>query len=622
MQSILIEYFRFDNLEEGSLSAGKKYILTYGDLPAKEVSTSVSQIDLLRMLSAHLRYSNNISKEEKWKTIVNISDKIKELFIDISGYSDCQLDTVLNASELGVLPFELLLDEDQVPYFTNPAKKITFTRRIRQDNFEIAYSWPTTPKVLFIYSHGGSREVPFDEHLYELDQSLKQWGGKDNPQIFKMLAEPTFEEFAAELKQNDLTKYPYTHVHILAHGDLIIDKENPFDYESGIVLGKGKTLPTPTSSIKELFESLKNKPFLVSYMICDGANFMNPLKPDKNPVQVTHKVGVPIVLGSQFPLSMEGSTIITKGLYSALFSGYDVREILNQVRINLFKKREEYHDWISLVCYVRLPEGYFDYLYKISLHLQMQKLKYIRNQTDEYLIKRKITQDEATEIFSEFSNSIMLLERKLSEIGKNNGKKYEAEILENMGLLGSAYKRVAELHFIKNLITTPGTNTGINDQKAALEKSLEYYKKACQKNLSHHWSTVQYLSLDLVLNGKIGDMDYCSSARRAINNLLENNPDSWAYGSLLELLLIWQNKQLANKDEVLAALENLIQKSTKEYQVFPLESTYQQIDRYRTWWTEKNGFHINPDILVTDTGFLDELLTRLKKGINDFPKSP
>jgi len=86
--------------------------------------------------------------------------------------------------------------------------------------------------------------------------------------------------------------------------------------------------------------------------------------------------------------------------------------------------------------------------------------------------------------------------------------------------------------------------------------------------------------------------------------------------------LICQNKQLANKDQVLAALENLIQKSTKEYQLFPLQSTYQQIDRYRTWWTEKNGFYINPDILVTDTGFLDELLTRLNKGINDFPKSP
>ena len=71
---------------------------------------------------------------------------------------------------------------------------------------------------------------------------------------------------------------------------------------------------TSAQEIRSLFEQLKaeNLPYMVNYMICDGANFSNGIKPDRNPVQATFSAGVPIVLGSQFPLSMNGSNIITE----------------------------------------------------------------------------------------------------------------------------------------------------------------------------------------------------------------------------------------------------------------------------------------------------------------------
>jgi hypothetical protein len=610
MESVLIEYFRFDDQNTGVLSDGRKYILAHKNLPAKEVTTSLSQIDLLNAFSQNFDYNSDISNEEKWKAIVEISEKIRELFIDVSGYTLCQLDVVLNASELCLLPFELLLNENQVPYFADPDKKIAFTRRLRQSNFENSFTWPYIPKVLFVYSNGGLRDVPFEDHLYELDRALTKWGGSAKSEIFKLLTEATFDELQAELKNNDSLKNQYTHVHILAHGKAIEVKNKPWDYETGIAFGTGKEPATNANSIKELFESLQNKPLLVNYMVCDGANFFNPLKPDKNPVQVTHRAGVPIVLGSQFPLSMDGSTLITRLLYYPLFNGEDIRAILNETRIKLFAKREDHHDWISLVSYLRLPEGYNDYLYKASLYSQMQNLKYIKRISDEYLVKRQINEDKFIATMTELLSCINCLEKKLGEI--ENNKKYEEEVLENLGLLGSSYKRLAELNFISASVKDLKGGNGFPEQKAALQKSLEFYKRACNKNLSHHWSLVQYLSLDVVLNNQLSDMDSWFSARKSITISIEKNPgDGWAYGSLLELFLLHCNTGSTGKDQVTDALGHLIDISKKNKDVFLLESTRDQVSRYKNWWTAENGFNINKQSLASDSEVLDHILNTL-----------
>src|SRR4030095_7868008 len=418
MKSILIEYLRLSNLDTGVLRGGDTYILAHMDYPVKQVTTPVDQNKLLDRLSDCLRYNSDIANEDKWKTIVEISDEIKNFFVDIDtlGCDDCQLDVVLNPSELSVLPFELLLNKNQLPWFADPDKKLSFTRRIRQNYLEKTFLWPFVPRILVIYSHGGFQEVPFDRHINAIDFALRKWGGKENDKIFKLLEEPTFETVAAELKQNDKPGKQFTHVHILAHGDLIQDRNKPHNFEFGIKFGNRETAPTPTQSIKELFEALETKPFVVNYMICDGANFSNPMKPDKNPVQVTHRAGVPIVLGSQYPLSMNGSTVITSMLYSSLFDGKDIREILSDIRQELFKKKEEHHDWISLVSYVRLPEGYDDYLYKAGLYCEMQNLKFSKSQADSYLDKKMINDDEFITIITRLTKSINSLEVKLKEI--------------------------------------------------------------------------------------------------------------------------------------------------------------------------------------------------------------
>jgi hypothetical protein len=562
-----------------------------------------------------LRYKSDISAEEKWKIIVEISDVIKTFFINLKDfdYKNCQIDLVLSASELGLLPFELLLDDKQVPWFADASKNIAITRRVRLDQMEKSFAWPFTPRVLFVYAHGGFQEVPFERHQRAFNFALDKWGGIGNKKIFQMMEEPTFEAVCAELSAKDKPGIQYTHIHFLAHGAKIEDED--FGIEYGIKFGKGDSPTTNSLAIKDLFESLTVKPFLVNYMICDGANFSNPIKADKNPVQVTHKAGVPMVLGSQYPLSMDGSVRITNKLYAALFNGNDIREILTEIRADLFKKREEHHDWISLVSYIRLPEGYKDYLYKVVLSLEMQNLKSAKGKADALLLKNEVTDDDVIEVITSLKNSIAALEKKLKVI--KSDPRYQNETLENLGLLGSAFKRLAELYFIMRQLKKIETT---EDEKKALSQSLEYYKKASDTNLSHHWSLVQYISLDIVLNKQLSDEDYWFTARKATKQAIaENEHDVWAYGSLLELLFLDPSSMNQNQpliDKALTDLENACYKAKEG--TYALETTWCQLNRYKTWWTPGNGYQITNAYLVNNAAVLDSVLTGLQTAISGY----
>jgi hypothetical protein len=144
-----------------------------------------------------------------------------------------------------------------------------------------------------------------------------------------------------------------------------------------------------------------------------------------------------------------------------------------------------------------------------------------------------------------------------------------------------------------------------------------YYKKASDKNLTHHWTLVQFLSLDTVLNGKISDMDYWHSARKAVNISLANNPDSWAYGSLIELLLLDANPEPDTNQKINTAVDCLIEKCKKENDSFPLESSWYQVNRYNTWWVKENGYLLDGKIRANNKDILSNILQKLQQAISD-----
>jgi hypothetical protein len=249
--------------------------------------------------------------------------------------------------------------------------------------------------------------------------------------------------------------------------------------------------------------------------------------------------------------------------------------------------------------------------------MEMQNLKSAKGKADELLVKKDVIEDDYEVVITTLKNSIVALEKKLNVI--KSDPRYQNETLENIGLLGSAFKRLAELYFFKRLLKKVGTDT---DERNALAQSLEYYKLASERNLSHHWSLVQYISLDIVLNKQLSDEDYWYTARKATKQAIAKNKDDvWAYGSLLELLFL--DPTVSNQNEALIekALVDLLDACNKALEgTYSLETTYTQLNRYKTWWTIDNGYEMINVYLMNNGAVLDSVLSGLQTAISGYGK--
>src|SRR5690606_18292856 len=86
-----------------------------------------------------------------------------------------------------------------------------------------------------------------------------------------------------------------------------------------------------------------------------------------------HQAGIPCIIASQFPLTKNGSSILLKTLFQRLVNGYDPRCALHETRVAL--KREQSHDWASLIAYARFPEDIEEQLQKSQLKWRFDSMK-------------------------------------------------------------------------------------------------------------------------------------------------------------------------------------------------------------------------------------------------------
>lgn len=610
----------------------KPYILAEGNFSSlREVRTPVGQIELLDELADHLRYDTKAGQtaEEKWKAIEKCSAQIEPFFMDFSNLNAdvAHLEVYVNPSELALIPFELLLDANGLPRFTDKeGKSLVLTRNFRKKK-RSSVAIPKTPHVLFVHTKPSHKnflglpfpDLPYKNHLQSLRYALRHW---ESEKAMTISENPTFEAFKNLVTTAAESDAPFTHIHILAHGSLIFDPKRPSDFEYGIAFHSEEPLEnpyraTPTEDIKALFNGLSNPPHMVNYMVCDGANFTNGAKPDKNPVQATFETGVPIVLGSQFPLSMKGSNLITKELYKNLFRGDDIRSVLGSIRTRLFSDfPKNQHDWISFVSYLDLPNDYDFQRLLLKLESQLAILNSIKNQVGSTDTEEPPEKDDFIRAQVQIEASIADLREQLIEI--EHQRQHEAAFLENSGLLGSAYKRLAETFYEESRILKVDT---IDKQKTYLREAQLWYKKAAHRNLSHHWSLVQYISLSTVLDGGLpeGESDYWNTARLAAHTEIEldkakEKKSVWPYGTLLELYLLSPEQTQSSKKNIEKCMELLVSNAKATGKKEVLSSTRFQLQRYLNWWLGKN-FKISEDQYVGNKGSLKSLIQQLTTNI-------
>ncbi len=579
-----------------------EYIALAGvNKPAVKLSMPLSFREFLVNLRA-LRYKAEVPQERVDKALRTLATHAADFLPDLPDdgvQSAMQIDLVLGATELWAFPFEAC-QKDGRRLFADSDKNFVITRRIRQEFVDHRNEWPVRPRVLFAHAPD-TMDLPaalIDKHFQVLKDSLAAWSSSgdviedDLLNTVKLFGVRDLRK--AIEKARDESK-PYTHVHLLAHGKAIIEDPLMPDVKIwGLRLGVESHDGTNPSLIAEVLTPKDSLPAVVTAAVCDSGNQDQTVAPERSFAQELHTSGVSCVLASQLPLTQSGSVTLTRVFYEQLLLGSDVRWALHVARLALGDDPEAGHDWLSLVGYIQLPEGYSDHLLKLGIKREMELLKSQRKRLDQCLKRRDFS--KLDDIADELSKRIASLEKKLVKVPSDR----QGLCDECRGIYASAHKRLAEVLFAR-----AEDNTSDDDRQTSRESLLEalkHYSETFRANIHNHWHGVQNVALDAVLHGKIDDKVWDTTRLGAELDVANSEAEFWGLGTLAELSMLAPLR--GAESNIMSATEYLAQmharivrlkvKNKLEYArgdaAYGISSTRAQFQRYLSWWTKENGF--------------------------------
>ena len=602
MRSLLLEFHRFNSLKSGMWREGDSYLVAAAARPVREYEMTMDQDDFLDLM-LDLRYQG---AAEARMAALNKVGQLATQFLGTDNSNDInrgefplQLDLVVNPAELAALPFEAANDSEGRPLFAREEQPVVLTRRVRHDFSENRTRWPASPRILYAWAAPPGMGVPSHEHEQALLAALQPWiplqkesGSAPDPGgVMTTLPEASLSALKSACREAVEAKKPFTHVHLLAHGYPIGQGHRQ---RFGMALhaeNEGLEAVTP-EDLEAALAPLAGHTVVVTLATCDAANLTNTTTAKRSIAHNLHVLGFPIVVASQLPFTVPGSILMVGTFYRAQLAGEDVRMALHRARVALYQSQAKTgHDWASLVGYVRLPEGYADHLQDVRLQSVLASLRTMQQWSDRLVAQDVKDPDLFDHVAQQLQERIEALERfrKDAEQAGRSGM-----LGENLGLLGSAEKRLAELCFVRSKLGE--TARWQQSMRVALGRARDWYRQSAEKNLSHHWTGVQYLSLEAILNGRIANPGrWHASVAAAELDLVNSKPAEaiWALGSLAELYLLaplaGQNPPAGAAGKVLAEMKERIRVDGGG-DMFPLESMERQLRRYTGWWTAENGF--------------------------------
>ena len=606
------------------LSPLTPYLAIFEERPAKLVNVPYTQREFSRLLK-DLRYQSDAldDADRRKEALDTTGTQLGTILQAVPGLATilgstppdtlCHLRILLSASELALLPWELSKDPEGTYLTTNNWLSLqtrvptVITRRVRSVRSD-ATSWDRPPRILFAYSNAGG-EVPYQAHEAVLKQALTPWlyrydeSAGENQELqsnkrkglehfLDILCDASYSRIRSMCESND-----YTYVHILAHGD----EDNQSDYETfGLALSGpqgGPEIVTGDRLATALCVSTENRqwsPTAVTITGCDSGNVGSVIGTGASLAHTLHEAGIPFVIASQFPITIEGSTLVVKSFYQDLLWAKHPLWALHDIRARLFgRQSDQDHDWASLVLYEALPE---DFDHQLEAFRYRQAKAALDAAFDEIGVNIQNNETVAPETLCRINRAC----EALPKVGA-----YRAE---SLGLCAASAKRLGEANFFAVTKITLDTNKRqalrllqpcvqkIRDARAAYREAAESFMvnfgQPTQQVASLHWVGVQVLSLDVVLGRDIDDSLWATSelsAKMYLDHLETSRDDrAWAHGSLAELYLLRAATRNSIDDQQLAMshVERLVGLCPGVGD-FPNLSTRRQFQRYVDWLTHQ-----------------------------------
>ncbi|APR82400.1 High-affnity carbon uptake protein Hat/HatR [Minicystis rosea] len=383
-RTVTLELLRHGPSNNQLLSPLTPYLALSGNYDAETVHVGFEHVQMMRRMR-DLRYQGGraheaAALEEASNEVSRIISTIRSLTAEISSVPRGRRDVihlrlVLSAAELSLLPFELIKSPAGFPghgqwLSLQTAAPIALTREVRRVS-ATTIRWPDRPRILVVAAAPpGVAAVPLRAHLLALRWALKHWLYKGTSEELgkhvTVLPRATIAAVREACAEAAGRGEPYTHVHVLAHGvpdEAIVDgihgyglafhadgDPNRMDVVSGTRLAAALRCHPSGPAGGDLAA-----PAVVTVASCDSANVGDVIAPGASIAHQLHEAGVPLVLASQFPLSVRGSVIMTETVYTRLLRGEDPRTLVHDLRQTLHVACPDTHDWASVVAYAALP---------------------------------------------------------------------------------------------------------------------------------------------------------------------------------------------------------------------------------------------------------------------------
>ena len=621
IRNVTVELLRLGPAHNQLLSPAMQYIGICDDAEAGVVTQPYEHAAFLRRMKV-MRYVDGADNRDRLPVLRDVGIDMARvlgavpllpgsLTGDMAGRDTLvHLRLVLSASELALLPFELA----KMPSGPTSAGEgwlslqarvpVVITRRTRNVS-AAGVRWPQSPRILFIAADPA--QIPFDEHREALMAAVApfRYPGRDDPvqsldgrreqfgSLLTILKNARFDEVAAECAANR-----YTHVHILAHGDVDPSVE---DVSYGLVLHDADGEPDVisgerfASAFSRIVGNEIHRPSVVTLASCDGGDVGSVVVPGASIAHALHQAGVALVVASQFPLSKAGSVHVANGLYRGLLWGENPWALLHRIRTELHSRLTAHsHDWASLVVYEALPADLDDQLEEARYRQGRLAMNAALERIDQAVAKDGARLDPIEH--SQLQKAVLDTRHRMPMRGRF--------AMECLGLCGSSLKRLAEASF--KLALDAGADAAPTHALSScglLEHALADYTQAArgflvnqgtavQQVSSLHWLLVQQLSLSAVLGKSVrpGTAETARLSAEAYLDLPDTMERAWAHGSLAELcLLAVANLRTDATGRAAAAAQALVHvgelmKLVPADDDFAIKSTRKQFARYADWW--------------------------------------
>ena len=452
---------------------------------------------------------------------------------------------IVSASELALLPFELALAPNGFPgagqqLLLQNALPLSLTREVRRVQEEYL-RWPRRPKILFVAAAPpGVGEIPLESHLLALRRAADPWV-KYYDEADEEARRGRVAEYITVLPRASITDIEtacatgdFTHIHLLAHG---IEWRDDYDIRYGIALHdaldadgamdrvNGARLAGAIRPVRQRYPQTLACPSVVTIASCESANVGSVTGTGASIAHAVHEAGIPLVIGSQFPLSFPGSVLMVEALYSGLLWGQDPRVLVSDLRRQLYTQFPEFHDWASIAAYASLPPDFEADIRFVQLNRVRDHINTTMGHAD--AVTKIVTRFRRGE--QQTGSTIPDPERLLAP-ARDRMERARARLeqllqqeagqqAEVFGMLASTEKRQAAVLYTISESSYVSEDNRARDRVASrrlLDRARDHYWQSFLLDRTRSWAIVQYLSLDLVIRHWQSDVAGGTVGLRAI----------------------------------------------------------------------------------------------------------